>query len=148
MRPARATAIATTLRRMIGSPSVTRASNAASTGASARMNKACDACVVESRDEAARRGRDAQRHADAREPDRPERLHHPAALDDRDVDEQRSARERRPAEDLGGRVERELALKDASRRPRDRGERDIDLSPALAPQPLERRRPRRHTVKC
>ena len=36
--PASATAIATTFRRVIGSPSVTRASSAASTGATARMN--------------------------------------------------------------------------------------------------------------
>ena len=36
--PASASAIAATVRRVIGSPSVTRASRAASTGATARMN--------------------------------------------------------------------------------------------------------------
>ena len=38
-RPPSASAIATAVRRVIGSPSATRASSAASTGASARMNR-------------------------------------------------------------------------------------------------------------
>ena len=38
-RPPGPGAIATTVRRVIGSPSVTRASSAASTGATARMNR-------------------------------------------------------------------------------------------------------------
>ena len=37
--PASASAIARTVRRVIGSPSVTRASSAANTGATARMNR-------------------------------------------------------------------------------------------------------------
>jgi hypothetical protein len=82
---------------------------------------ACHARVVERGDEAARRGRDAQRHGDARNPDGPERLQHPAAVDDSDIGQQRGARERRSAEDLGRRVERELALEDAGARPGDCG---------------------------
>ena len=102
--------------------------------------------VVERGDEAARGGRDAHRHGDAREPDRPERLQHPAALDDRDVGQQRDAREHRPAEDLRRRVERELALQDAGGRPRDRGERDIDLPAPLAPRRLDASR--RHSASA
>ena len=71
---------------------------------------------------------------------------HPAALDDRDVDQQRGAREHRSAEDLRRRVERELALQDAGGRPRDRGERHVDLPAPLAPRPLERHRRRRHAA--
>ena len=108
---------------------------------------ACDARVIERGDEAGRRGRDAQRHGDARNPDRPERLQHPAVFDDRDIGEQRSARERRSAENLRGRVERELALEDAGGRPRDCGERHIDLPAPLALRPLERHRRSRHAVK-
>ena len=72
---------------------------------------------------------------------------HPAAVDDRDVGQQRDAREHRSAEDLRRRVERELALEDAGGRPRDGGERHIDLPAPLAPRPLERQRRRRHAVK-
>jgi hypothetical protein len=106
-----------------------------------------DAGVVERGYEAPGRGRDAERHGQARDTDRPERLHHSPALCDRDVGEQRGAGERRAARYLSGCVERELALEDAGGRPRDRGERHIDLSAALAPRPLERHRRRRHVVK-
>ena len=89
--------------------------------------------MVERGDEAAGRGRDAERHGDARDPDGPERLRHPAALDDGDVGQQRAGREHRPAEDLCRRVQRELALEHAGGRPRDGGERHVDLPapPAL-----------------
>jgi hypothetical protein len=108
---------------------------------------ACHARVVKRGDETARRDRDAQRHGDARNPDGPERLQHPAAVDDRDIGQQRGARERRSAEDLRRRVERELALQDAGGRPRDCGERHIDLPAPRAPRPLERHGRRRYAVK-
>ena len=84
---------------------------------------------------------------DAREADGPERLHHTAAFDNRDVEQHRGAPEGRAPEDLGRRVECELALKDAGGRPRDRGERHVDLPSALAPRPFERNCRRRHAVK-
>jgi len=103
--------------------------------------------MVERGDEAARRGCDAQRHRDARTPDSPERLHHSAAFDDRDIGQQGGARERGSAEDLGRRVERQLALEDAGGRPYDRGERHVDLAAPSAPRSLERHRRRSHAVK-
>ena len=72
---------------------------------------------------------------------------HPAAVDDRDVGQQRDAREHRPAEHLRRGVERELALEHAGGRPRDGGERDVDLPAPLALRPLERQRRRRHAGK-
>ena len=102
--------------------------------------------VVERGDEAARRDRDAPRHREARDPDGPEGLEHPAALGDRHVGEQGGGGERRAAEDLGRRVERELALEDAGGRPGDRGESDVDLPAALSPRLLERHRRGRHGV--
>jgi hypothetical protein len=87
--------------------------------------------VVEGGDEAARGGRDAHGHGDAGEPDGPEGLDHAATLDHRHVGQQRESGEDRPAEDLGRRVERELALQDPGGRPRDRGERHVELAPPL-----------------
>jgi hypothetical protein len=103
--------------------------------------------VVERGDEAARRCRHAQRHAGARKPDGPECLHHPAAVDYGDEDQQRGAGERRSAEHLGRRVERQLALEDPGARPGDRGERHVYLSAPLAPRSIERHRRCRHAVK-
>jgi hypothetical protein len=89
--------------------------------------------VIERGDEAAGGDRDADGHRDAGQPDRAECLGDPPALDDRDIRQQRGAGEHRPPEDLGRRVERELALEHAGARPRDRRERDVDLTAALAP---------------
>ena len=58
---------------------------------------------------------------DAREPHGPERLHHPAARDKRDVDQQRRTRECSSPEYLSRRVEGELALEDAGAGPGHRG---------------------------
>jgi hypothetical protein len=103
--------------------------------------------VVERGDEAARRGRDAQRHGDARKADGPERPQHAAALDDRDIRQQHGAGEHRSAEDLRRRVERELALENAGGRPRDGRERHVDLPAPLVCRPLDRQRRRRHAVE-
>ncbi len=89
------------VRRVIGSRSVTRASRAASTGATARMNRTRATLVWLS---AAMKLPDAVATHSATPtpaaPTEPERLQHPAAFDDRDVGQQRRARERGPAEDL------------------------------------------------
>ena len=98
-------------------------------------------------DEATRGGRDTQRHGDTRNTDGPERLQHPAAVDDSDISQQRGTREHRSTEDLGRSVKRELALQDARGRPGDCGERHVDLPTPLEPRPLERHRRRRHAVK-
>ena len=91
--------------------------------------------------------RHAHRDAEAGDPDGPERVHHAAAVHDRDVDQQRSAREGRSAEDLRRRVERELALEHTGGRPGDGGERHVDLPAPLAPRRLERHRRRGHAGK-
>jgi hypothetical protein len=133
---------------VIGSPSVTRGEQGGEHGGDGQDEQdACHARVVERGDEAPRGGRDAQRHGDARKPDGPEGLQHAAAVDDRDIGQQRGARERRSPEDLRRRVERELALEDAGGRPRDCGERHVDLPAPLAPRRLERHRRRGHAVK-
>ena len=119
---------------MIGSPSVSqREQGGQHRGHGEDEEDASDAGVVERGDEAGGGRGHAQSDRDAREADRPERLHHSAALDDSDVREQRGAREDGSAEDLGRRVQRELALKDAGGRPCDCGECDVDLPAALAP---------------
>ena len=134
--------MATTVRLVIGSPSVTRASRAASTGATARMKRTRATLVwFERGDEAARGRRDAQRHSHPGEPDRAERLHDPPALHDRHVGQQRHANA--APRDLRRRVERQLALEDARRRPGHRGERNIDLAAPLVARLLERHRGRR-----
>ena len=70
-----------------------------------------------------------------------------AAFGDRDVAQQRGPRERRAPEDLRRRVQRELALEDACRRPRDRRECHIDLPPPPTPRLLTHHRRRRHAAK-
>ena len=106
-----------------------------------------DARVVQRSDEAARSGRDTQRHRYAGEPHGPECLHHPAAFHDRHVREERGAREGGAPHDLRGRVKRELALEDAGGRPRDRGECHVDLPAPPAPRLPERHRRRRHAPR-
>jgi hypothetical protein len=103
--------------------------------------------VVERGDEAGGRDRDAERHREPREADGPKRLDHPPTLDHHHVDEQRRAGEHGAAEDLRRRAERELALEHAGGRPRDGGERDVDLPAALSPRLLEGHRRGRHGVK-
>ena len=65
------------------------------------------------------------------QPDRSERVADPAAVDERHVGQQRETREGGPAEHLRGGVERELALEHARGRPRDGGQRDVDLAAPL-----------------
>ena len=87
------------------------------------------------------------RHRNARSPDGPECLQRAATVDHGDIGQQRGTREHRSAENLGRRVDADLALEDARRRPGDCGERHVDLSAPSAPRPLERHRRRRHAVK-
>ena len=142
--PPSAIAIASMLRRPTGSPSSTRASTAASTGEIAWM-KSTRATVVwfsaamNAPDAVARQTREA----DPGDPDRAPGIHDPAALGDRDVEQQGERGEQRAAGELGPDVERELALQQARRRPRNRRERDADL-PAALPRGLVERGCGRH----
>ena len=106
-----------------------------------------DARMVERGDEAAGRGRDADGHRGACGPDRPERLRHPATLDEGDVGQQRAGREHRPTKDLRRGVQRELTLEHAGGRPRDGGERHVDLPAPPALRCLECDCRRRHADK-
>ena len=102
-----------------------------------------DGRVVERDDEAARgegrQGGDGERGS----PHRREGGNDMPALHGGDEDQEREGGEDRAARDLGGRVDLELALEHASRRPRERGEHDVDLAAAAAGAGSEER-PRAH----
>ncbi len=142
--PISAIAIDRSVRRVSGSPRVTRASSAESIGEIASRNSTRAtgswlSAAMNPPEEIATHTATAT----PGEPDPPERRQHAPAVDDRDPDQQREAGEQRAAEDLRRRVERELALQHAGGGPGDRGGGDVELA-APAARHFERRRDRRH----
>ena len=137
--PPIATIMAIHVRRLTRSPRATPARIAAATGASAWRKRTFATVVSFS---ATMKLPEATAVMSAKtSPARPIERNAPhdvAATGDRHVDEEREQREESTTGHLGRRVQRELALEQPGRRPRDRREDDVGLSATSLPAELAR----------